>query len=575
MQPPHPSPDPWIGRLLNDRYRLVKRIDEGGVAAVYRAEQSALRREVAVKILARPLGSHEEMRQRFEREARALGALTHPHVVQLVDFGVIEERPFLVMELLRGRSLLTALAEEPFDAKRSLGLVRQLLHALAHAHGLGIIHRDLKPANIFLERLPHTDDHVKVLDFGFAKFFGANDERDGPALTREGTTFGTPAYVAPEQLRKRSEVDGRADLYAVGVLLFQMLGGRRPFDGTAREILQAKMTTAAPALGHVRPDLRVAPELEAVLARALAADPASRFATAHEVLEALDSLPAVIVVQSAQQAKGRGPVVEPTVQVTAGMLLVEESSPPPPPAPPRALPQPPPTDAGRPWVVEPLPVKKKSLVSWSPVRRELTVVGRHFPAWVLAAVAATVLVGSCLGIGALWASASEDAAPSSPHRAAEASPDAVRVAQATQPAGLAQRPVPDSLAEVHAAVSRGEDVDESGIRTLRQYAADHREDPRPWLLLGHVYVQREWYADALEAYEQALRIDPDARLDPRMIEGFVTLLAQRRQAEKSLAVARRFYGNDLLASIDARLRSGAMPNAEAARLRQAREHLAR
>lgn len=164
--------------------------------------------------------------------------MSHPHTVPLLDYGVADGRSFLVMELLRGRSLERALAEESFDPKRALAIVRQILHALSFAHGLGIVHRDIKAGNVFLEQLPHTNDHVRVLDFGFAKFFAADDDRQGSVETIVGTTFGTPAYVAPEQL-KEGELDGRADLYAVGVILFQMLAGRRPFEGTPRRCCAA------------------------------------------------------------------------------------------------------------------------------------------------------------------------------------------------------------------------------------------------------------------------------------------------------------------------------------------------
>ncbi len=309
----------WVGKVLLDRYRIVDQIDAGGVAAVFRAEQAELSREVAVKILAENVEGATHMRARFEREARALAALSHPHTVPLLDFGVAEGRPFLVMELLRGRSLEDALASESFDPKRSLAIVRQVLHALSFAHGQGVVHRDIKPGNIFLEQLPHTNDHVRVLDFGFAKFFASDDDRQGDVATMAGTTFGTPAYIAPEQLGE-TELDGRADLYAVGVILFQMLAGKRPFEGTPAEMLRGKLTREAPALAEVREDLQVVPALNEILRRVLQRDPGERFATAQQMLEAMSQLP-----DAAVSGEGGAPVasqgVEHTQEVTVGMLV--------------------------------------------------------------------------------------------------------------------------------------------------------------------------------------------------------------------------------------------------------------
>jgi serine/threonine-protein kinase len=230
------------------------------------------------------------MRPRFEREAVALAALSHPNIVSLTDYGVFRGRAFLVMELLEGRTLRQVLDEEgALRVPRALEVTRQVLHALAYAHGRGIVHRDLKPANISLQALPVRGEHVKILDFGLVKLLPGGYLGEGEKLSRAGFAFGTPAYMSPEHAFG-GEVDGRSDLYSVGILLFELLTGDKPFDGTIEEVLRHHLSTPVPKLWELRPELEGQTALQALVERAMSKTRDARFADAGAFLEAIDAL---------------------------------------------------------------------------------------------------------------------------------------------------------------------------------------------------------------------------------------------------------------------------------------------
>ena len=217
-----------IGKVLDHRYRIISVLGEGGVGVVYRAEHIKLGREVAVKVLMREYADKMQLRLRFEREARAMAALTHPNIVQVTDFGVWSGLPFLVMELIEGPTLKELMASGPLQPEVVVSLSRQLLKAAGFAHGQGLVHRDLKPSNIILRDQTDGSTSISILDFGFAKFVTEDKDRVGPQLTSTGMVFGTPAYMAPEQAAGQP-ADDKADLYSVGVMLFEMISGREAF----------------------------------------------------------------------------------------------------------------------------------------------------------------------------------------------------------------------------------------------------------------------------------------------------------------------------------------------------------
>ncbi|HEY8432857.1 MAG TPA: serine/threonine-protein kinase [Sandaracinaceae bacterium] len=284
--------DPLIGRELEGRYRLVTLLGEGAMGRVYRADRLDGSGPVAVKVLTEDCSENPDLRERFEREARALFGLSHPHILDVQDYGVIDGRqPFLVMELLHGRSLEALVEEGPLDPALALELARQILSGLAFSHSQGVLHRDLKTENIFVVTLPDGRLHAKLLDFGLVKF--VDDDRWGEArkLTVAGSVFGSPAYMSPEQ-GTGGPMDARSDVYSAGVVLYELLTGTWPYVAESRmEMLKAHLLSPIPRLADGRPGLRARPELDALIAKALAKDANDRFADATQMLAALEAVP--------------------------------------------------------------------------------------------------------------------------------------------------------------------------------------------------------------------------------------------------------------------------------------------
>lgn len=270
--------DKMIGLKLADKFEILKKIGEGGMGSVYLANQEPIDRKVAVKVLLGKLAEDEIAVKRFEQEARAISKMQHPNTVTIYDFGRTDdgedERLYIVMEFLKGRTLTDLLrAEKVLPAARACKIVRQICASLGDAHATGIIHRDLKPDNIFLTPVGGDPDWVKVLDFGVAKL--ADSEAAG-ALTQTGMIFGTPKYMSPEQAEGRP-IDYRADIYALGVVLYELLVGRPPFIADTPVGLLLKHISEPPApFAKVRPDLQIDPRIEAIVFRALDKRPDAR-----------------------------------------------------------------------------------------------------------------------------------------------------------------------------------------------------------------------------------------------------------------------------------------------------------
>jgi len=284
--------DPLVGTTLGERYLVQELVGEGGMGRVYLGQHVMMRKRIALKVIHPQLLHVEEVVARFEREAVAAGHIEHPNAVAATDFGrTADGSLFLVMEYVEGRRLDHLLKAGRLDFPRAVHVTRQVLRALRRAHALGIVHRDIKPENVLLVERDGDPDFVKVLDFGIAKMtLPEGAAGDAAPLTQIGMVYGTPEYLSPEQATG-SSVDGRADLYSVGVMLYEMLAGRRPFaGGSPVELLGQHVTAAVPPIAEVTPGAHVPAALEALVQRLLAKLPEQRPASAAEVLEALDGL---------------------------------------------------------------------------------------------------------------------------------------------------------------------------------------------------------------------------------------------------------------------------------------------
>jgi eukaryotic-like serine/threonine-protein kinase len=296
--PSSQGPKALVGSVIADRYRLDTIIGEGGMGAVYAAEHLLIRKRVAVKVLHAEMTRLPEVVARFEREAMAAAHIEHPNVASASDFGKLDNGSFfLVLEHVEGHGLRDEIAQGPLSAERAVHIGAQILRALQRAHAIGIVHRDLKPENVMLVERDGDPDFVKVLDFGIAKVpvgelapSVRELERNGsgPALTQVGMVYGTPEYMAPEQALGQ-EVDHRADLYALGVILFEMLAGKRPFDSANKvQILGMVVSKPVPQIASVAPSVKVPPALEEVVRTLLSKVATDRYADARAALEALE-----------------------------------------------------------------------------------------------------------------------------------------------------------------------------------------------------------------------------------------------------------------------------------------------
>jgi serine/threonine protein kinase len=278
--------DPFIGReILGGQFRIVQKIGTGGMGSVYKAEQPAMNRMVAIKILHPKLAGRKDLTSRFRREARAMSQLTHPNTVKVFMYGELEEDGslYIVMEFLEGRNLnQTVRKEGPLTAERAIPVLVQVCGALHEAHEMGIVHRDLKPENIFLCTQGGMKDYPKVLDFGLAKVTEQQMRPGSVILTQEGMVFGTPEFMSPEQAQGKT-LDARSDIYSLATILYEALTGKLPFDArTPMEYIQKHVMEKPIPLNERVPGKTFPPGLEAVIARALSKKPEERFQSASE-----------------------------------------------------------------------------------------------------------------------------------------------------------------------------------------------------------------------------------------------------------------------------------------------------
>jgi len=293
-------PDPLLGVTVDERYEVLAVIGEGGMGRVYRVRHRRLGRSFALKALRLELARELSLAERFIQEARAAAVVTHPNVVQINDFGTLHTgQPYFVMELLEGRTLARIIREEgPLDPLRCLTIARQIAEAISAAHAMGVIHRDLKPDNVILVRPSGSHATVKVLDFGLAKVAGSN------RLTRPGVVFGTPQYMSPEQA-SGEPFDHRVDVYALGIIMFEMLTGHVPFEAdTQMGILSKHLYQDPPRLPELNLPVVAQPRLQEAIARCLAKRAEDRWSSMTELARRLDWLCREAAKQEAAATSG-------------------------------------------------------------------------------------------------------------------------------------------------------------------------------------------------------------------------------------------------------------------------------
>jgi eukaryotic-like serine/threonine-protein kinase len=280
-----------VGQTLGGRYRLEERVGEGGMSSVYRARDTVLEREVAVKVLHEHFSRDPEYVERFRREARAIAKLAHPNIVTVIDRGEVDGRQFIVFEHVPGPTLKDVIEREGrLPVERALALAHQTARALAFAHELGVVHRDVKSQNVLVD----PDGSAKVTDFGIARTLDIED-----TLTETGTVLGTSDYIAPEQASGES-VDARSDQYSLGVVLYELLTGDVPYPaGNPMAVAMRHLRDPVPSVRAKRPE--VSPRVDAIVARALAKRPRERFPSMEGMTAALEA-----ALAEARKLRARG-----------------------------------------------------------------------------------------------------------------------------------------------------------------------------------------------------------------------------------------------------------------------------
>jgi len=279
-----------VGQVVEERYCVEAKLGRGAMGTVYRARHVKVGREVAIKVMHPELTRDPTMVARFEREAAIAARLDHKNVISVLDVGETPDgQKLMVLELARGETLAAVLERGPLGAPRVIRLITQLLQGLDHAHDAGLVHRDLKPENVIVEHDDYGEEVPRILDFGIAVLRERDDSAAGQRLTDTGTVLGTPPYMAPEQAFGDAP-DPRTDLFALGVIAYELLCGRQPFEGTGVEIMLSNINSDPPPIAARAPGCVVDPALEAFVRTLMARRLADRFASASAALAALAAL---------------------------------------------------------------------------------------------------------------------------------------------------------------------------------------------------------------------------------------------------------------------------------------------
>ena len=523
-----------VGQVLGGRYRILEHLGSGGMGAVYRAEHVHMRKSVALKVLHREMTFLSEVVARFEREAVAAGRIEHPNVAAATDFGRLEDGSFyLVLEFVEGRSLSKVLSlERRLAVPRALGIARQVADALRAAHAAGVVHRDLKPDNVMLVAQKPDSELVKVLDFGIAKLhLDDANEVNQPALTQAGAVFGTPEYMAPEQAQG-GDVDARADLYTLGVMLYEMLAGATPFQSDDLVVVLTRQMTESPA--------PLGPEIPAVVGGLVMAllekQPAARIQTAAELVEHLDQLLSDLYgISPRSSAVAARATFASHATLETGRLLPG----------PWAL-------RGR-RLVERLKAPFARLPSL--LRRRVVLRGHLVPLWLLVTPigAVTLLAGFAVTIALFTTGPGGNAAGAPAARV-----DSVVEEETSE----RQR-----LAELTARAARGDAVAIAELRRLPKASLD----AGAWLALGRGEAENARHVESLAAYREAVNQRNTLAGDRRLLLDVRRLTGLEPTRESALAFAAEglgAWGLDLLYDVWSEARRDPKAAAPAQKLKE-------
>jgi len=494
------------GAILDGRYRVIEPIAEGAMGVVYRAERVKLGRIVAVKVMHESLPAELSSRQRFEIEAMAMSKLDHPHCAAVLDVGVHEERPFVVMDFVSGdnlKDLLDGRVTGGLPIVRVVEIMRQVLSGLAHAHELGIVHRDIKPANIVLSQKAGLGDHVKILDFGLARL---HDAPQGMPTLTVGLVVGTPSYMAPEQCTGQG-VDARTDVYACGVMLFELLTGTKPFVSqhddpveVVRMHIQQMPPTLAEASGQ-----EFGPELEAVVARALAKKPEDRYASATAFAAELEGIRAMLISAPIRAANASLALPTGSDTVRDPEAVVPGELPPLPASDRHAVRQPteglPMDFAGLNVATLPAPTPSPDQpIAWIPLdRKQLKIAGGVLGGLLLLVIIAVAASGG--KPAATWVDAG----------VAKATPDAM-----ARDVEVGADPEGDLLTRAQAMIDSKKTS--QALDLLTKGRAVFPGNAQMAYLAGRLYFDRLFWNDGLAAFRAAIKLDAAYRSDPELIK---------------------------------------------------------
>ncbi|CAN5707384.1 hypothetical protein BH11MYX2_BH11MYX2_00080 [soil metagenome] len=519
------------GTVLDGRYNVIEEVARGAMGVVYRAERVGLGKIVALKVMHDELPDELSARKRFEIEAKAMAKLEHPNCAAVLDIGVHDGRAFVVMDFITGSDLKLLVDQGPLPPARAIAIMRQVLSGIAHAHELGIVHRDIKPANIMISHKAGLGDHVKILDFGLARL---QAEQSGTKLTT-GIVVGTPAYMAPEQIRGQ-DIDARCDLYSAGIVLFELLTAEKPFHSEKDdpiEVVSMHLKLKPPRLADKLPNVYFGP-LEDIVAKALQKNPNDRYQTATSMVEALDAAAKDLERNPREAASGENEQISESMLIpqggtklglevhrAAGSLSIPVEAP----------------NAAMPHVASaPIPVAVQQFNSApiaqlqsgapnSPLQIPVTRPMRGAPTGTrmfgltqtqLAMVGGAVLL--LVVIIGLVARGGGDV----PAKAAKpvTKPEPTEIEMAPAPTDGAQKLLDRAATLVQ------DNKPEAALDMLTKSRTAFPDNSEIPLLAGRLYFTKLWWNDGIKMFREAIAIDPDLKTDPELIKtvlsGFIT-----------------------------------------------------